>query len=205
MRGRLIGLLLVVLLPGTAAAQMRVAFDGIALGQTVKAISAELRGKGFRQVGKAQTEDMLFYGQCRKVFFLGEFHGEPTCVALTESRKTGAVFRMDVQLRKFINSEEALEQLNVIIAEEVGRYPHFSRGNESPATMADMVEMVEARGHLTKYLVRQEAVCLLYYFEDAGEKTYIGNTSYQVCETLLDGEHIIDIRYYDARSGRAAE
>ena len=206
MRGRLIRLLmLVMLLPGVASAQTHVAFDGIALGRTVKVISAELRAKGFRPVGKPQTEDQLFYGTCRKGFFLGTFHGEPACVALTESGKTGDVFCMDVQLRKFIDAEEAIERLNPIIAEDAGCYPHFSRGKDRPQAMAGMVEMADAKGYVTKYVVNQEATCLLYFYEDVEEKMYIGSISYQVCETLLGGEHIIDIRYYDARSGRAAE
>ncbi|MBR0499835.1 MAG: hypothetical protein IJJ72_02435 [Bacteroidales bacterium] len=146
------------------------------------------------------------YGRYHECFLLGEVAGNPTSVRLKMSCMTKTVFEAEVVLREFIDVEEATEQVNRMIPNDVALYPVAIVENNTPGGNT-LVEMVGKDKKVTSYLCLPWGRVFLRFYDDEAKvekKDAIGLLDANVYELTLNHECIICMRYYDAAAAKQA-
>lgn len=215
-------ILLALLSPFGAAAQERinpvvaavesvfsshVSVLGIPLGSEYKTFVKELKGQGFKvKAERVSEKDDAMYGRYHECFLLGEVAGNPTSVRLKMSCMTKTVFEAEMVLREFIDVEEAAEQVNRMIPNDVALYPVAIVENNTPGGNT-LVEMVGKDKKVTSYLCLPWGRVFLRFYDDEAKvekKDAIGLLDANVYELTLNHECIICMRYYDAAAAKQA-
>ena len=180
---------------------------GIPLGSEYKTFVKELKGQGFKvKAERVSEKDDAMYGRYHECFLLGEVEGNPTSLRLKMSCMTKTVFEAEVVLREFIDVEEAAEQVNRMIPNDVALYPVAIVENNTPGGNT-LVEMVGKDKKVTSYLCLPWGRVFLRFYDDEAKvekKDAIGLLDANVYELTLNHECIICMRYYDAAAAKQA-
>ena len=167
----------------------------------------ELKGQGLKvKAERVSVKDDAMYGRYHECFLLGEVAGNPTSVRLKMSCMTKTVFEAEVVLREFIDVEEAAEQVNRMIPNDVALYPVAIVENNTPGGNT-LVEMVGKDKKITSYLCLPWGRVFLRFYDDEAKvekKDAIGLLDANVYELTLNHECIICMRYYDAAAAKQA-
>ena len=187
------------------SAQNPVLYRGIPLGENLKETTSLLKKQGFKVVKTQIDKDDLFYGDHQEVFLLGEQDGYPAVIRLEASAKTKTVFIMDVILRVFIDTDEALEFLPRLEADEQVKAPSYERKQGQPGM--GVVEMADRKGRVTKYVTSPLLSFKYYFYEgpDHSQNNYRGCAIITVWDMMMEHEHIIETHYYDDKAAALAE
>ncbi len=180
---------------------------GIPLGSEYKTFVKELKGQGFKvKAERVSEKDDAMYGRYHECFLLGEVASNLTSIRLKMSCMTKTVFEAEVVLREFIDVEEAAEQVNRMIPNDVALYPVAIVENNTPGGNT-LVEMVGKDKKVTSYLCLPWGRVFLRFYDDEAKvekKDAIGLLDANVYELTLNHECIICMRYYDAAAAKQA-
>ena len=180
---------------------------GIPLGSEYKSFVKELKGQGFKvKAERVSEKDDAMYGRYHECFLLGEVAGNPTSIRLKMSCMTKTVFEAEVVLREFIDVEEAAEQVNRMIPNDVALYPVAIVENNTPDGNT-LVEIVGKDKKVTSYLCLPWGRVFLRFYDDEAiveKKDAVGLLNANVYELTMNHECIICMRYYDAAAAKQA-
>lgn len=207
---RIIALLIAILLilPVICHGQGRVMFDGIPLGTDYKTFVKALKARGFEAHLERNGEEHIFYGVCKEGFFVGEVDGNPAAIKVIASHKTETVFSVDVNLRRFIDIEEAVEAADRLLADERAKVPVYKSELYRTGLDISFVDMPGGEKRVTKYMCYPKAGLMQRFYnrQDQVEKNEsYGSMAIIIYENSLGHEYIVHVSYYDIAAGRMAE
>ena len=198
--------LLSVVLSGTALfAQGRVTFSSIPLGTPYKTFSRELKGRAFKYYAQ-RTEDDVFLGQVKRYVYRGSVNGNPADVHILCSSKSETVYEVELYLKNLIDMDEAYEEANQLLQEELNPYKWMVKEDDAPSISSVMKVDISANKHFLNQVAIYDGGARFRLYESEEQADTGQSIGFIKADVLLFmGKSVVDFTFSDAQALKKAE